>query len=113
MQVPRPVKLTLGYFPIDEPDDFGGVMFVEADGHAFGFGAPTSGPAAKILVAVAERLQDNFAELREAWGEARPACPMHTHPLEPIERGCAAWWVCPRSGEPVAPIGRYTGSELL
>jgi hypothetical protein len=58
-----------------------------------------------LLVLLAERLQDEIAETRDLWGEARPECPGHTHPCSPELIDGSAWWVCPRDGRRVARIG--------
>jgi hypothetical protein len=105
MQQPTPVKLRLGYYPDEELEHFGVVLFREADGTGFGFGVLTSGPEADLLIALAEGLQENFSETREAWGQARPACPGHTHAAAPNEVDGVAWWICPHDGRAIAPIG--------
>jgi hypothetical protein len=105
MQLPIPVTLTLGYYPDEELDQFGVVLFRETDGMGFGFGVLTNAGQAELRVALAEGLQENFSELREAWGQARPECPGHSHPMTPVERDRAAWWACPVDGRAIARIG--------
>ena len=105
MQRPVAIELTLGYYPDEELEHFGVVLFRETDGMGFGFGVVTNGGEAELLVALAEGLQENFSELREAWGEARPECPGHSHPMAPVERDRAAWWACPADGTRIARIG--------
>lgn len=105
MQQPNPVPLTVGYRPLEEPDNFGVVLFTEPDGYGFGFGVSSDASTTELLLALADGLQENFPELPAAWGQARPACPGHGHPMQPREHQGEAWWVCPREGRPVAPIG--------
>ncbi len=105
MQQPTPVPLAVGYRPDKELEDFGVVMFREPDGTAFNFGVSTEAPTTELLLSLASGLQENFPELSAAWGEARPACPGHGHPMQPREHRGEAWWVCPRDNRPVAPIG--------
>ena len=102
MQQPTPIKLGLGYYQDDELEHFGVVQFRETDGTGFGFGVVTNSPEPALLIALAEGLQENFSETREAWGQARPACPGHTHPAVPNELDGVAWWTCPHDGAPIA-----------
>jgi hypothetical protein len=105
MQPKTPVKLQLGYYPDDELEHFGVVLFTEADGTGFGFGVVTNSREADLQIALAEGLQEHFSELREAWGQARPPCPGHMHPLIPIKLDAVAWWACPSDETPIARIG--------
>ena len=105
LQQPTSVALTPGYLPHDQLDNVGTVVFAEADGHRFGFGVTSDGPTADLLLDLARGLQENFPELAGAWDQARPNCPGHPHPAEPIDHDDAAWWACPREGRPLAPIG--------
>jgi hypothetical protein len=105
LQQPTPIKLRLGYYPDDELEHFGVLQFRETDGTGFGFGVVTNAPEADLLIGLAEGLQENFSETREAWGESRPACPGHTHPAVPTELDGIAWWICPHDGTPITPIG--------
>jgi hypothetical protein len=54
-----------------------------------GFGASethTQPPYAEEIIEVAYWLQDQFfPETRGAWGEPRPRCPGHAHPMAPVE----------------------------
>jgi hypothetical protein len=105
MQQPSRVELTLGYRADEELEHFGAVLFREPDGSGFGFGVVTNAGEAKLLVALAEGMQDNFCELREAWGQARLECPGHTHAMTPVERDRVAWWTCPADRRRIARIG--------
>jgi hypothetical protein len=109
MQLPRAVPLTVRYYDIEETEDWGCVSFVEPDGSSFGFGVVWSAPRSELLVALAEGMQENFSEMEAAWGEARPPCPGHGHPLSPVARDGIAWWDCPATGEAVARIGSLCG----
>jgi len=64
-----------------------------------------------LLVAVADVIQNdvNFW-LPDAWGEARPPCPGHPHPANPVLLDREAWWVCPQTGDRLARIGELPGS---
>jgi hypothetical protein len=105
MQQPAPIALRLGYYVDEELDNFGTVTFTEPDGGRFGFGVETDASEPDLLIALAEGLQENVSETREAWGQARPACPGHTHPAVPDELDGVAWWTCPHDGAPIARIG--------
>ena len=56
-------------------------------------------------VELAREIQDWLPEQSEAWGEARPPCPGHPHPLEADLLEGEAWWVCPGDERPVARVG--------
>lgn len=80
-------------------------VVVELVGCRYGFGVSLSGSPAEILVALADGVQEHWGECPQTWGEARPACPGHSHPAEArIERG-VAHWTCPADGRLLAPIG--------
>ncbi len=85
---------------VREPSERGGVSFiVEPEEHG-----------ALLLELFADYLQEQFfPETRGAWGEARPACPGHTHPARPSwdEQADVAWWYCLATGRDIAPIGHY------
>ena len=67
-----------------------------------------SGDPAEILFELADQLQEQFfPETFGAWGEARPACPGHTHPAEPTVIDSIACWICPTTGEALGRIGAY------
>jgi hypothetical protein len=66
---------------------------------------PSDMSEADHVIHVAEGLQDALAEMRAAWGQARPPCPFHTHPLRArLIRGVPMWW-CPVRREGVLAIG--------
>jgi hypothetical protein len=60
----------------------------------------------ELLVLVAEILQEDLAETAVAWGQARPPCPAHPHPAQPVMLRDDAWWSCRRDGTPLYRIGR-------
>jgi hypothetical protein len=116
MQLPHPVDLVVElekHEPILTPDHgpMGGgvfVMFSERD-HAgsFGVGLPRPDASrAQAQVHLADQLQEQFfPETRAAWGQARPACPGHGHPAQPVEFNGAAWWQCPIDGQHIGRLG--------
>jgi hypothetical protein len=108
MQQPTPVPLAVGYRPDTELEDFGVVMFSEPDGAAFGFGISTEAPTTELLLSLAFGLQENFPELSAAWGEARPACPGHGHPMQPREHRAS-----PSPSPSPSPSARSSGAALL
>jgi hypothetical protein len=62
--------------------------------------------AAELAVGLADYLQERFfPESWTAWGRARPPCPSHPHPAEPVLIDGDAWWTCPRDGHLVARFG--------
>jgi hypothetical protein len=65
---------------------------------------PLTGPG--LLVRVAEILQEDLAETKQAWGQARPPCPYHPHPAAPVLRDGEAWWICRHLDEALYRIGR-------
>jgi hypothetical protein len=66
------------------------------------------GDVAEVMFELADGLQEQFfPESFGAWGQARPACPGHTHPAEPTVIAAVACWVCPSTGEVLGPIGAY------
>lgn len=61
---------------------------------------------AELLFEIAFGLQEQvFPELYASWGQARPECPGHPHPADPLVIDGEAWWVCPRDGRPLRRIG--------
>ena len=57
---------------------------------------------------LADHLQEQFfPESGAAWGEARPACPGHSHPASASADEHEAWWECPVDGRRIAAIGSY------
>lgn len=81
------------------------VQVETVEGETFGFGIDDDAADATVEVQIAEGLQDNLPELRRTWGEARPRCPSHPHPMRPEEIDGEAWWVCPEDGRKVRLIG--------
>jgi hypothetical protein len=85
---------------VREPSERSGVSFI----------VEPEERGALLLERFADYLQEQFfPETRGAWGEARPACPGHTHPARPSwdEQADVAWWYCPATGRDIAPIGHY------
>jgi hypothetical protein len=100
-----------GASPIDVRVKYTGseLWFLEPDGLGAAFGWWDESPA-RLLVNLADYLQEQFfPETREAWGEARPPCPGHTHPAAPDLIDGEPWWKCPASGERVARFGTLRG----
>jgi hypothetical protein len=97
----------------DAPGSFG-VGVYEPDGGSVGAGSnemiDTTTPRTVALVTLAEALQQKCAETRMGWGQSRPRCPYHSHPLGPASRGGDAWWTCQQRSEAVYRIG--TGEVL-
>jgi hypothetical protein len=54
-------------------------------------------PEASAVAELASQLQDHVIE--ETWGEARPPCPGHPHPLSARVVDGVAVWECPRAPE--------------
>ena len=79
----------------DEPSELGGGNSVSRS---------LTGP--RLLVRVAEILQESLAETEAGWGQARPPCPHHPHPARPAIRDGEAWWVCERVNELLYRIGQ-------
>jgi dephospho-CoA kinase len=100
-QQPTPVELTF------EVGTSGGddLIYVAGPGGSQ-HGMWVDGSAEDVLVRVADFLQDQvFDQLAETWGEARPPCPGHPHPANPVLLEQEAWWVCPRTGDRLGRIG--------
>lgn len=108
LQRPTVVDVVLGYLPDPELESLGTLFMLSPDGTRAGFGIETFARGARLLVQVARGIQERFFELPDSFGEARPPCPGHPHPTQPAEIAGAAWWVCPRDGHRVAPIGQVT-----
>ena len=86
----------------DEPTSYGGGNWV-----------PRSLTGARLLVLIADILQESLAETSVAWGQARPPCPSHSHPAAPVLRDREAWWVCRSARTPLYRIGRGEVSAKL
>jgi len=106
VQQPTPIELLMGFQApctlwLSEPGDPGVDGFVPWDE------AADTSPAVVRVIEFADWLQEQFLfESRSAWGQARPACPGHTHPASATEIDGEAWWACPYESRPIAPIGR-------
>jgi hypothetical protein len=92
----------------DAPGTFG-VGVYEPEGGSVGASSsemldPTT-PRTEALVTLAQALQQKCAETRMGWGQSRPRCPYHSHPLRAESRGGGAWWTCQDRGEAVYRIG--------
>jgi hypothetical protein len=70
-----------------------------------GVGVSEEDSAALILVTIADDLQNVVSEMPGAWGQARPRCPKHPHPLKPVVIDQQAWWTCELDAERLARIG--------
>jgi hypothetical protein len=108
-QQPAVIDLGVGYDAARQM-----VVFSEpGETSSAGFGAPathTRSPDAEEIVEVAFWLQDQFfPETRGAWGEPRPRCPGHAHPMAPVEIDGEAWWTCPVDDRAVVRIGAFRG----
>jgi hypothetical protein len=117
MQLPHPVDLVVELEklePIPTPDHgpMGGgvwVMFGERNqAGRCGVGLPKPEVTrAQAQVSLADELQEHlFPETRAAWGQARPACPGHGHPAQPVELDGEAWWKCPVDGHRIDRLGQ-------
>lgn len=83
------------------------VVIVTIDGTKYGFGVDPESSPTELILSLAEGIQEHLAESSVAWGQARPRCPWHPHPLEPRIVAGRACWVCPRDQTDVAEIGEY------
>ncbi|MFF3670706.1 hypothetical protein [Microtetraspora malaysiensis] len=65
---------------------------------------PLNVPRPDAIANLASNLQDHMIEA--TWGQALPACPGHTHPLNPDVIDGEALWLCPaepgKHREPIA-----------
>lgn len=85
-------------------------LWERADGGS-GFSAAGDVGEESLVVEFADWLQEQFiAETTEAWGQARPVCPGHSHPAHPELIDGRAWWVCPADERPIAMIGKHPSS---
>ena len=86
-----------------------GVGINEQDGGSVSAGSDemvsSATPRAEALVTLAEALQEKCAETRAGWGQSRPPCPYHSHPLRAELRDGEAWWTCQPRDEAVSRIG--------
>jgi hypothetical protein len=111
LQRPTEVPITLRLFA-DADSDLGDQLYVgEHGGGATGIWLHGERGVALTLL-LADQLQEQFfPETEAAWGEARPACPGHSHPASPVELDGDAWWVCPRDERRIARIGEYAAGN--
>ena len=90
-------------------EDTLGMVYAEyPDGTHAGFGIDPSASIAQIAVAVADGLQTAFIESASGWGEPRPPCPGHTHPMTAELVDGEAWWTCPTTRLAIARFGTLT-----
>jgi hypothetical protein len=62
-----------------------------------------------LIVELADVLQEQFfLETAQAWGQPRPPCPAHPHPLYAWTHDGTPYWFCPAGNRPIAPIGHLT-----
>jgi hypothetical protein len=106
LQQPAPVPLEIVRYQPDDADARFGLLVVRfADGTGLGFGVTADGDRADLVANVADQLQEAFCQEPDAWGEARPVCPGHTHPAFAVAIDGTACWVCPADGRPIGRIG--------
>ena len=108
-QVPTPIPVRLGYTP--------GCLWIEEVDDAARTGCSIPQDVCQtdeeLTVFLADFLQEQFfLETACAWGEPRPPCPEHPHPLSAAMVDATPYWICPRDGRLVAPIGRLADSGL-
>jgi hypothetical protein len=105
-QHPTPIELRVGFSVGDNGADW---LWLEEPGDPGPFGCEIV-PDMRgelLILDLARVLQEQFfLETGQAWGQPRPPCPGHPHPADPALHDAQPWWVCPRDGHPVAPIGR-------
>ena len=85
-----------------------GAMLWSRRGSGQGVAVTLGRPPAEQVAEVADQVQEWAVE--DLWGTAPtnwPPCPHHptTHPLEARLDDATAWWVCPRGGSRVSPVG--------
>jgi hypothetical protein len=108
MEEPTPLALEVSYQADARPEYWGVVGFSERGGESFEFEVPevpTEGSEVDLLITLAEEVPLSVSELRQSWGQARPACPGHTHGASPVEHDGAAWWACPIDRSLLGRIG--------
>jgi hypothetical protein len=111
LEDPSPIGLRLGYTGDTEVETFASLLvFAPGERGYYGFGIDMQSERATLLVDIAFGIQEHLSELQRCWGEPRPRCPGHGHPLDARLLGARACWVCPQTGAAVAKIGnRATG----
>ena len=102
---------------VREDEEYPGVILYAPDGSGQGvYGEPDGRPAAALLVAVADQVQDWAVEALWGQGESAvwPHCPAHpgSHPLAATLEGGAAVWSCPASGVPAGRIGGLPPADV-
>jgi hypothetical protein len=109
VQQPTPIELMIGFQAprtlwLSEPGERGVAGFEPWDE-----GDPERSPRVIRVIEFADWIQEQFLfESSGAWGQARPACPGHSHPASAVEVDGEAWWGCPYEDRPIAPIGKLT-----
>jgi hypothetical protein len=87
-----------------------GVGIAEQDRSSVGAGSnemiSPATPPGDALVTLAEALQEKCAETQAGWGQSRPPCSYHSHPLRAERREGEAWRTCQQRHEPIYRIGR-------
>jgi hypothetical protein len=108
MQDPTPLILDVSHRPDARAEYWGVVCFTDGTRDSLEVEVPevpTDGSEVDVLIRLAEELPFYVAELGQFWGQARPACPGHTHGAHPVEHHGAAWWSCPVDRSLVGRIG--------
>jgi hypothetical protein len=111
-QRPTPVTVALGYSQAPGMPGFGALWVISGDDRSgrFAVTVETGARGEELLFQIADGLSQDFAESL-AWGEARPECPGHPHPLELQMIDHQAWWVCPRDQRQVKRVGSADDSS--
>ncbi len=88
----------------------GTMLFLQGAGGA-GVSITKSADRTDQVVSLADQVQDWAVEALSGSGRSPvwPECPEHpdSHPLRPIERSGAAFWVCPVSQDEISAIGSF------
>lgn len=121
--IAEPAKAVLGDLQADDPigrvvlearqkdfDESEGLVLSLAEAGGRGgrgsFVSRSLGPA-DLLARIADVFQDAFLDMTSGWGQARPPCPHHPHPTQPVALRNEAWWICPQREEPLHRIGQW------
>jgi hypothetical protein len=105
-QLPTPIALHVGY---GKDQQGRSMLWIQEPGDPgpSGFGITESMPGDDLVVELASWLQDQFfLETAQAWGQPRPPCPGHQHPLYAGTWNGAPYWFCSADQRPVARIGQ-------
>jgi hypothetical protein len=106
LQHPTPVPIEKVTFERDREDDRSGLLTVWfGDGGRTGLGLEVGSDPAEVIADVADLIQGLLPEEPEAWAEARPSCPAHSHPAVALTVDGIACWVCPNERRVIAQIG--------